>query len=150
MKRRYLAILFCVVLLGADSPPDDAKKEPDKLQGTWKAVAIEENGKAVPADVLNQFRLIVTGDKWRMRTRVKDEFKDVDYKARFDAKKEPHALDLTTSNFTAKPDIVQGIYRLEGDVLKLRLSPPGKDRPAGFDGKADDGSTVLVLQRDRS
>src|SRR5262249_13802947 len=82
MRMRLIPVLCCGLLFAAGSRAEDGKKELDRLQGTWKAVVIEENGKAAPADVTAPFRVLVTGDRWRMRTRVKDEFKDVDYKVR--------------------------------------------------------------------
>ena len=34
------------VLLGADAPKDDVKKDKEKLQGTWKAVAAQQRGES--------------------------------------------------------------------------------------------------------
>src|SRR5205809_155257 len=110
MKARFLLLLAFGLLLGADKPTGDPKKEADRLQGTWKAVTIEDNGKAAPADEVKQFKLIVTGDKFALRSKVGDAFDEVIYKVRLDATREPHTLDLAKSNFTAKEDIRQGIY----------------------------------------
>ena len=43
--RHLLACILVGLLLGPDAPKDDAKKDKENLQGTWKAVTVEAGGK---------------------------------------------------------------------------------------------------------
>jgi uncharacterized protein (TIGR03067 family) len=149
MKWRSLLILAAGLCLAADSPKDNPRKELDLLQGTWKAVTIEENGRAVPDEASKDFRLILSGDRALIRRRVNDQVEAAAYRARLDPSTEPRSIDLEPVNATAPDGTVRGVYQLDKDVLKLRLGKPGHKRPPGFALKSDKDTTVLVLQRDR-
>ena len=47
--RHLLACILVGLLLGPDAPKDDAKKDKENLQGTWKAVTVEAAGKVQDA-----------------------------------------------------------------------------------------------------
>jgi uncharacterized protein (TIGR03067 family) len=148
--KRYLPITFAVVLcLAADAPRDDARKETDRLQGTWKAVVVEENGRAVPGEGSSDFRLILSEDRATVRARVNDEIKSTAYKVKLDPSTEPKSIDLVPVSGTTPDAVVRGVYQLEKDVLKLRLGKPGQKRPLGFALKSDADTTLLVLQREK-
>jgi uncharacterized protein (TIGR03067 family) len=149
MKLRVLVLIGAALfLVAADAPRGDTKKEVDQLQGTWKAVTIEQNGKAVTGQVSKDFRLIVTGDKAALKSRVNDQFTDATYQLKVDPTTEPKSLDLVPVSETAPERTVRGVYQLDKDVLKLRLSKPGAKRPPGFTLPADTDTTLFVLQRE--
>jgi uncharacterized protein (TIGR03067 family) len=148
MKARAVIVIGVVALLvAADAPRDDGKKEADRLQGTWKAVAVEENGKAVTGDVSRDCRLVVTGDKAVMKTRVDDQFKDVTYQLKLDPASEPKGIDLIPVSDAGPVQAVRGVYQLDKDVLKIRLGKPGEKRAPGFALKTDADTTLFILQR---
>src|SRR5262249_24230963 len=45
-------------------------------------------------------------------------------------------------------DLMEGIYELEGDALKICYAYPGKGRPAEFASKADPATGLVVLRRE--
>jgi uncharacterized protein (TIGR03067 family) len=149
MKGCSLLIVAAGLLLAADSPKDNRGRELDRLQGTWKAVTVEENGRAAPVEVAKSFRLILSGDQAQLRGRVNDRFATATYKVRLDPTTEPKSIDLDPVGVTTPGGAVRGVYEITRDVLKLRLGKPGQKRPPGFALKTDKDTTVLVLQRDK-
>src|SRR5262245_30491979 len=65
MRAHVLAALAVGLLLGADAPKGDARKEKDKLQGTWKAATVEKRGEA--KDDAEGHRLVFSGDEFRIK-----------------------------------------------------------------------------------
>ena len=150
MRWHTLILIGAVTLLvAADAPRDDARKETDRLQGTWKAVTIEENGKAVTGEGSKDFRLVITGDKAAPKKRVNDEFLDETYQLKIDPTTEPKGIDLIPVSASAPQRTVRGVYELDKEVLKLRVAKPGAKRPLGFALKSDTDMTLFVLQRER-
>jgi uncharacterized protein (TIGR03067 family) len=145
MKPLMLTLAVLALTFGAQDP----KQELDQLQGTWKAVALQEGGKEVKGEAAEHFRLIVQGDKFTLKSRVADEYQQTRYTGRLDPGKEPKAIDLTDSTFEVKESVLQGIYELKGEVLRLRLAKPGQKRPPGFAGPSEPGWVFVVLQRDK-
>ena len=41
----------------------------------------------------------------------------------------------------------QGIYALDGDMLKICYTLPGKDRPTAFDSKPGSAATLVIWKR---
>ena len=64
MKAKALVILTVVLCVAADKPKDDAKKELEKLQGTWVMAELEVNGELVPEKKLKGTILVIRGDKY--------------------------------------------------------------------------------------
>ena len=125
-----------VVMGGDQSAGDAVKAETEKLKGTWTIVS--EDG----------FR---KGEKWVIvGGRIREGERDPVHRFyRLDLRKMPKEIDIT---IMAQPDggepleVLEGIYSLEGDELKLCLASPGKERPASFPQKPGPGQ-VLLLKR---
>jgi uncharacterized protein (TIGR03067 family) len=143
-----LAILAVGLVIGADALKDDVKKETEKLQGTWKAVTVEERGQS--KDDNEDHRLVFTGDEFSMKrgdqTVVKGKFK-------IDPSKKPKEIDMEVTEALKeelKGKTGLGIYTLEGDELKLCVCEPGEpDRPKEFAGQAGTKHTLVTLKRDK-
>ena len=65
MKTPFLSVLAVGLMLGAGDAKEDAKKEQEKLQGTWKAVTLQENGQSKEDN--ENVRLIFSGDEWSLK-----------------------------------------------------------------------------------
>jgi len=142
MKVRLLLAVTAGLLLAADK--DDAKKELEKLAGTWNAVSIERDGKAMPADKVKGSTLTITGDKYVIK--IGDMSIEGVYK--LDSSKKPKAIDATRSNGDDKGKTLVGIFSLEGDDLKMCFHPPANtERPTEFSAKAGSGSALYVFKR---
>ncbi len=149
MKTPSLLILAAGLCLAADTPRDGPRKELDSLQGTWKAVVVEENGRAVSEEAARDFRLILSGDRAKLHSRVDDQPKDMTYRVKLDPTTEPKTIDLVPEGRTGPDATVHGVYQLEKDVLKVRLARPGQKRPPGFALPSDRDTTLLVLRREK-
>jgi RNA polymerase sigma factor (sigma-70 family) len=70
------------------------------------------------------------------------------YTHRLEAEKDPKQIDITVTLVNGPlVGLIRGIYRLDGDELRLCLGELGKDRPAAFPEKPRPGE-VLILHRD--
>jgi uncharacterized protein (TIGR03067 family) len=145
MNLRALVALSAVVLLVAADAKEDTKKDNDKIQGAWKVVKGEKNGKEASEDELKDMVLTFKGDKL---TITEDKGKPVEGTFKLDAGPKLREIDIT---FKAgeKERTMKGIYALDGDELKICM-PVGstdKDRPKEFTSK--EGFGILTLKREK-
>lgn len=144
MNWKGFVVLAAGLLLAADSK-DDIKKELDPLQGTWVAVSLERDGKALPEDQLKILTRTVKGDQYVI-TRSGETVGKGSFKV--DPTKKPKTIDITRDE--AKDGVILGIYELDGDKYKICYSAPGsKERPKEFAAKEGSGNTLAVWKRDK-
>jgi uncharacterized protein (TIGR03067 family) len=146
--RHLLACVVVGLLLGADAPKDDAKKDKDKLQGTWKAVTVAARGQS--QDDTEEHRLIFSGDEFRVK---KGEETMIEGKFKIDSSKKPKEIDMEfvegkRDNLKGKTAL--GIYELNGDTLKWCWNQPGGERPKEFSSQAADVHLLVTLKREKS
>jgi uncharacterized protein (TIGR03067 family) len=140
-----LSLAVCAGLVVAVAAGDEpAKTDADKLQGVWKTVAVEVDGKKMSEDGVKNIRLTVKGDKMIF----KEENKEEEATFKLDETQKPRTIDLT---FKAgdKLQTAKLIYDLRGDDLKLCGGKPDKDRPKEFASKAGSGLNLIVLKREK-
>jgi uncharacterized protein (TIGR03067 family) len=132
------AILCALFLLPAAEPNKDevAKKELEKLQGTWEWVEVERGGKRF--DVAGKFppglEVVVKGDTI---TFGKDAAK-----IKLDPSFAPKLIDF---DFTKEKFVLETIYKLEGDTFTICYAfgtERVKNRPSEF--KTDENSAFEV------
>jgi uncharacterized protein (TIGR03067 family) len=138
-------LLITACLLTILDRPDDNDQE--KLQGTWAVVAIEQSGKKLPeTNPIYKRKYVFEAD--RLFVKGEEGNKNSDGTFKLDASKTPKEIDLSLPDITLK-----GVYRLEGDELKLHLGGPagGEDRPKDFSTKEGGSrSRLIVLRREKS
>jgi uncharacterized protein (TIGR03067 family) len=131
MHAQVLFVLATALTLAvaADKPKEkeQAKKDLEKLQGTWVMAELEVNGALVPPEKIKGTTLVIKGDKYIVK--VKDQTHQTTFK--LDPSQKPRAIDMY---FPAGPDsapkLSKGVYELDGDTFKLcRHQMPGQDRP---------------------
>jgi uncharacterized protein (TIGR03067 family) len=127
------------------SSPDEAaakvaKKDTERIQGTWAVISLEENGKKAPTTVV--VAMAFEGDK----VKVIRENDEQEGSFRLDPTQEPKTFDLLIEGLRTP-----GIYTLEADQLTicLQLSEHG-NRPKRFvtDSKSD-GLRLMILERQK-
>jgi RNA polymerase sigma factor (sigma-70 family) len=91
-----------------------------QLQGTWKAARVWYRGQEVPAVNLE---MTFAGDRCTTRS---DLFPPMSATFRVDPGKDPKQIDLVYPNGVTSP----GVYRLDGDRLRLCVNTEGGERPA--------------------
>jgi uncharacterized protein (TIGR03067 family) len=143
MTRLVLALGIAGVLLvqplGSVAAPAPKQNDPDLIQGTWKVVKLEHNGKVNT----EHFRegIWVFKDK---EVTLRDE-KDKEWsKGTFvvDADKKPMTIDISWADGPQKGKIEKGIYKIEKDTLTL--SRNAENRPDGFTDAGKIGQPGLL------
>jgi uncharacterized protein (TIGR03067 family) len=120
-----------------------ARYETDRLQGVWKVVEAENNGRPFPADFLENARIVIDGDRLELIPRTSHLSQA---RFRLDPTTAPKRFDLLYSHGYALNQV--GIYEMEGDRLKLCLNIQNLLRPEGFTTAPVPPRRVLfVLQR---
>lgn len=142
---RLVAVFASVglLLVPGVTQADDAKKELEKLQGTWEIIEVVNSGHAIPPERLKGGQVEFRGDEMTVRERSDD--KDPrKFRVKLDPSKNPKALDATPQNGRYKGSVSPGIYKLEDDTLKI-CSPndEAKERPKTF--KSEEGSLIVLL-----
>ena len=130
---------------------EDAKKEKEKLHGTWKVVTVEEKGQS--KEDTDDARVAFDGDEFMLK---KGDQVFAKGKFKLDPSKDPKAIDLEITESAKKG--LEGktslaIYALDKDdkdALKLCLGEPGNtDRPKEFSGAAETKCVFLTLKREK-
>jgi RNA polymerase sigma factor (sigma-70 family) len=124
--------------------PPKASTEQARLEGTWRVVSLEEEGKEAPAKMLQKAQVVIKGNKIVLDLK----FKRTACSFTVDAKARPPRIDLTPANGPDAGQTIPGIYSLQKDQLKLCLPiNEGKQRPKEFDAPAKSSRVLLVLKR---
>ncbi len=138
-----LAALLVLPSLGSDSPKDyDDAIQFDIIEGTWMSVGATVDG----AEVIIQ-KSVTTFRRGFMKADYGDG-DPIHGRYRVDATLTPWRLGVTPASGPLRGQTVQGIFRVEGDTLKIAIDPQKENRrrPNGFDNK---GLLVVTYQRVR-
>jgi uncharacterized protein (TIGR03067 family) len=143
-----LVLAACPVLAAAQSKEGGARKERERLQGTWLLVAREFAGKADSAEDLKRARgkVVIKGDKVVVSFPGEDE-RRLTFKV--DPSARPKRIDLTFLDGDYKGKTALGIYELDRDKLKVCYAPPKVARPTEFSGKIDNDWVLVVYEREK-
>jgi uncharacterized protein (TIGR03067 family) len=136
---------FCLPALPADDKPSqDAKL----LEGSWKVVALEADGKKPPPEALKGMRWSFKGSE----VQIADSGEKSGGKSsvKLDSSKTPKHIDLVVLEGPQKGKTMQGIFKFEKDrlVICLRgLEDAKKGRPREFMTEADSALGMITLER---
>jgi uncharacterized protein (TIGR03067 family) len=141
MRLACFCLLAGVAAAGLAAEPDPVKKDLDALQGVWAVEGLEYNAK----DVKDKYKIsfVVKGDVLIVEgdNDVRKEYAKLALK--LDPSTTPKSVDLTVAGGVQKDAVLEGIYELKGDELRLCVKVFGKERPAEF--KSPDGGSVALL-----
>lgn len=140
MRKSVLLVLVAGLLVAADN---DKKDDKAKIQGTWSMVSGERGGEAAPDEVIKNLKLTFSGDTITIATGKKS----MEGPVKLDADKKPKEITLTVKDPDEK--VLQGIYELDGDTLKLCIGEPGEGRPAKFDSTTSKKTMLMKFKRDK-
>jgi uncharacterized protein (TIGR03067 family) len=139
-RLNVLTVVVAGLLVAADEP----KKE---LQGTWKLVSLEVDGKkATKGDIKNEQKMVVEGDKFTSTVDDKHSFKGT---FKLDPGKKPKTVDVAVTDGDFKGKALLGIYEIDGDTLRACYAAPGKDRPSEFTSKEGSGNYLYIYKREK-
>ncbi len=147
MRSRIACMLVAGLLVAADSGKDsDARKERERLAGTWQVVTMENDGARTAAADVKQLRVIFTGKKLTWDRGEKERY-DATY--RLDPAASPKTIDVTFLMGPREGKTHKGVYQLKGNELKICWSASGQERPRDFTAGRKSSRTLLVLKRNK-
>jgi uncharacterized protein (TIGR03067 family) len=152
MRISAVAMLTVACLVAAAAAQDDAAKlEMKKLQGVWKTVGVEIEGRKTepPADMAGS--VVIKGGTYTVKAVTETGEKVVsELTFKLDPTKDPKAIDFTTAAGPDKGKQIKGIYKLEGDTLKVCFNPKKDgERPTSFATKAGSSVRLNIFKREK-
>ena len=141
---RYRLLLSMLAVLAITSTP--LAQPTAKLDGTWRAVAAERDGKSA-TDVIGH-RLTFAGGKFTITRDDKTLYAGT---YRTDPARRPAQIDFNNTNAGPKGSW-KGIYELNGVELKTCDNAPdtAKARPTTFAAPAGSGHIFIAFTREKS
>ena len=125
------------------SQADIAKKDREKLQGTWSIVELVADGEQAPAEITDILKLVFKDDRLTF-TPGEPGFTNYTYK--LDTTTKPASFDMIHADGENKGEIMQGIYSWDEDRLKICFAN-ADDRPKDFSEKSDSGRALYLLKK---
>jgi uncharacterized protein (TIGR03067 family) len=144
-----MALAVGCLLLGTASlvADDDAKKDLEALQGTWKVESFTVAGMKAPDDDIKKATFMVKGDKYTVTIDGKE---DETGTIKLDAGKKPKMIEFDITSGKDKGKKQRGIYTLEGDTFTFCMAFPGEDeRPTKLESAKDSKTILGVLKREK-
>lgn len=114
------------------------------LQGTWNVTALETEGNAIPAGMIGESKIIVSGDRFTT-VAMGASYGGV---LRIDESVIPHTLDLMFDDGPHAGIASLAIYTLNGDSWTICLGIAGNKRPTEFKTTAGSGHALETLTRE--
>jgi len=142
MRFKLLFAMTAMASIAADKADGD-KTDAEKFAGTWTAVAIERDGKPVPADDLAKVKLVVKGAGYTLET----GHQTIAGTHKLDPKQTPKTIDAVRSEGPDKGKTIRGIYELTGDSYKVCFGEPDGKRPTEFKTAPGLGQRMLTFKR---
>src|ERR1035437_3738260 len=115
----------------------------EKLQGAWNVVALQTDGRKMPASMVRGARIVIEGER----------FSTIAMGAAYggtvsvDEAQVPKAFNLNFTEGPEKGNTSYGIYELDGDTWKICLTITGNQRPREFATKPGSGLALETLER---
>ena len=137
-------LLLCFLSILAFRPLPD-KKAPERdvadLQGVWKAVKVEFDGKEQKPEDIAGVRITFSGRSFALSERGTEDL-HADFS--IGADKNPRYIDVEIKTGINKGKQSLGIYEIRGKTLTLCFRRPMADRPTGFVSKNE--ATLMLLE----
>ena len=141
-----MGVLGMTTLALADPPAATPASDLDKLQGYWKPLQCEYEGKAqMPTDIMKQVTVVFDKNEYHLYFKDKEPDKSGNPIILRLAKAEV-TLDSSTQSLTfefkdgpLKGKKSHGIYEVAGNQLKMCYGPSDKPKPTKFESPAGSG-----------
>jgi uncharacterized protein (TIGR03067 family) len=139
-----LLVLSAAFAAAAENDKVEAKKDLERMQGAWAVTAVEEDGKPLGGELIKGWKLTITGDRYVFepgKERIEGVYE-------LDPAHKPKHINATRTSGDARGKVLQGIYQIDGDEMKMCYQVPGAaKRPAAFATRASDGVRLYVFRR---
>lgn len=148
LRAAVLGVLCMTTAVLADPPAAAPANDLEKVQGYWKPLQCESEGKAMmPTDIMKQVTVVF--DKNEYYLYFKDSKTDKDGKpiilrlalanVALDATTFPKTITFEFAEGQLKGKKSHGIYELSGNQLKMCYGPAEKPKPTKFESPANSG-----------
>lgn len=125
----WLTPLLCLAFVQA-AGDDQAKKDLERMQGTWDLHALEIDGKEILPQQLDGTVLVVKGNEYHTKIKDKDLF---GFRLQLDASKVPKEMDMIQKMPDGAEKTFKAIYTFENDEFKMaRGLDSSQERPTQF------------------
>lgn len=117
----------------------DAASDLKLMEGTWKVVVMEADGKPAPEKEKGfPLKLVVKGDQFSSLYADKVLMQGT---LKLAGDKGPREIDAELKMDPFKGMVQKGLYEIKGDEMRVIFAEPGKARPSDF--KTRDGQMLL-------
>lgn len=141
-------LALAVALVAADAPKDDAKKDLDKLQGTWVIAGATYDGADLPDNLDSKLSFEIKGDQFTLKG---DEETVKAYKKitlKLEPATKPRSVDFVVGEGGEKGNTVEGIYEITGpDEFKVAAKLDAKERPTEFKSPENSHIALITFKR---
>jgi uncharacterized protein (TIGR03067 family) len=109
------------------------------IEGTWQIVSLQDGGRTVPDEVIEDAQWLITGDK--IVQKAGGQSMELSYV--LGPSKSPNWIDLKADGRT-----MLGIYEMQGDTLTVCFSEArGAERSTAFESQPESVNDVLIVFR---
>jgi uncharacterized protein (TIGR03067 family) len=155
----WAIVLFAVgaALAAGDAEREKVNKDDlAKLQGKWKVVGFTKSGQQDLDELVKLGLLFTFKDDSLTVTADREGFTPQNQLLRLDATTTPKLLDFAESAkaFEEHTKVYEGVYSLDGDTMQWCFNldgdqPAKANRPAAVESKADSGTILIKLERQK-
>lgn len=122
----------------------DVARGEDSVQGTWKLISGEAQGKALAEKDIKNAKLVIKGDEYHFTL---DGGEAITGTQTLDSTAKIKTIDIKDASGANKGKTCLGIYELKGDEFRVSFAPAGNARPTKFSTAPDSGNWVHVWKR---
>jgi uncharacterized protein (TIGR03067 family)/prepilin-type processing-associated H-X9-DG protein len=136
------ALCTCAALVARDARAaggdKKGKDEIDLFQGSWTVVSASKDGQEVPEEIRKELKMSFAGKK----ITISIMGMDIKGEITLDPSKSPKHIDIM---FEGKDEKGYGIYKVEGDTIKICAGETKDSRPKEF--KDANGAMLIVIKK---
>lgn len=108
----------------------------DPVVGKWQTVSVTRGDMPDPG-LKGAAREHTADGKYKITPAAGSKSPAVEGTYKLDATKSPAHIDMKPATGRYKDRTLQGIYKVEGDVLTIAFAEPGQPRPTDFEPRPD-------------
>jgi uncharacterized protein (TIGR03067 family) len=124
------------------------KKDHKQIEGTWRVVALEVDGKKSTDEDAKKLTVVNGSDgTWSLRSEDKEISKGT---STIDPTKKRKTIDFTITEGEGKGNQHLGIYELGEKTRKLCFASPGKERPTEFSSAPGREHILVTFEREKA
>ncbi len=143
---RLLVFAALLTPLALVLPPAARADDLKAMEGTWKVESAEAGGQPVESDDLKNLEVRIKGDQYNVNTKDGPNIGTL----KLDETQKPRTMDATRTEGFEAGKVVQAIYTLEGDTLRVCYALDGGERPTELATKEGSPWLLITYRREKS